>query len=120
MSNAYIVGSRLVVTFTVTDVISGLVADPATVLFTLNPPSLSGIVAGTYTWNGTIWTNSEVVIAIPNRISAGVYTLSITLPYINSAHGTWTVGTKTTANGAGKAEGSGELTFVALKTGALP
>lgn len=119
MSNSYIVGSRMVATFTITDVISQGLADPATLLFTLFPPPLSGIPSGTYQWNGTIWTNSEGTIAVPVRISLGIFSISITLPYTNSAHGTWTVGTKTTANLLGKAEGAGELSFVALKTAAL-
>lgn len=115
-----LVGARLLETVTVRDEASQVIVDPGTFLFTLVPPSTSGYATSTYSWNGTVWTSSEAVIAVPSRLALGTFTLRITIPYGNIAAGNWAVGWKSTANGGGFGEGSGEGTFVARPTGALP
>lgn len=119
MSN-FRVGQQLLVTVTVTDKATGNLVDPATFLFTMLPPVLSAILTGTYLWNGTTWTNSESTIAVPTKGTLGIFTLRITLPYVNTAKGGWSVGWKSTANGGGFGEGSADLQFEATATTALP
>lgn len=118
--STYIVGSRLLLTVPVIDILTNALVDPASFLFTLLPPSTSGLLSSTYAWNGAVWTVSESTIAVPARASLGTFTLRITIPYVNTAKGQWWAGWKTVANNGGFGEGANELQFVASKTSALP
>ncbi len=115
-----LVGARVRETVTVRDEASQAIVEPAAMRFTLVPPETSGYETSTYAWDGTTWSSSEAVIAIPERTALGVFVLRITIPYDNVAAGNWVVGWKSTANGDGLGEGSGEGSFVARPTGALP
>lgn len=116
----YPVGAQVTETVTVTDKATGVLVDPATFLFTLLPPADGGYVASTYAWNGTIWTSSEAIIAVPSRISLGVFVLRITIPHVNTARGAWAIDWKHTANGGGLGEGSNFGSFTATQSPALP
>ena len=116
---SYLVGKRLILTVSVKDSDTLALIDPGTFVFRLKPPTGSGYTAGLYSWNGTVWTNSENTLAVPAKGSAGIFKLKITIPYSNLAKGTWFAGWKSTENGSALAEGSGEQFFIVNATGAL-
>ena len=117
---SYLVGARLLLTVTVRDKATSIAADPSAFVFVIKPPASSSYVSSTYAWNGTAWTNSEAVIAVPAKGATGIFTLEITIPYENVAQGAWHIGWHSTENDEGKGEGSGELAFTATASKALP
>jgi len=117
---SFLVGTRILIAVAVSDRATDTAVDPATFTFTLKPPSTAiGYATSTYVWNGTIWTNSESTIAVPSKGSTGAFSLRLTVPYLNIVQGRWVCGWKSTANGSGYGEGSGEESFVALASAAL-
>lgn len=114
-----LVGKRLLLTVSVLDRPSDAFVDPGSFEFRLKAPATSGYAPGTYAWDGSIWTSSEAVIAVPARAALGIFTLRITIPYANVAAGAWSVGVHALANGSGLGEGSAATRFVALASEAL-
>ncbi len=117
--SSYLVGTRLSVSVEITDDASDALVDPGALTFSLRPPSTSGYASSTYAWNGSTWTSSESTIVVPSKGAMGIFTLQVTIPYVNAAQGRWVLGWTHTANGGGLGHGSGEALFVVRPTDAL-
>ena len=97
---SYLVGSRVAVTVAVKDIASSALVDPGSLTFTLMPPAGSKIAAESTVWNGATWTPSTGTNGAPERVSLGVFKITVTLPWANAAAGRWAVGCRVMPNTA--------------------
>lgn len=110
----YLVGSEIRMLVVVSE--SYVAVDPSLFVFRLKPASGSALATGTYSWSSVTssWTVSESTLATPERTATGTFQLTVLVPYDNTSRGRWTAGWKSTKNGGGLGEGSGEDEFEIL------